>query len=251
MVWAIGDGADGGDNVPARGRDGGPLQARPPAVPRRRVRRAARGEEYERQLQARVRALRLDRRAHAGQPRLAQPRGGLRPVLEGRGPRDQPALLLVQDRRLGDHQPELGVRAGGRIAAAPLAGAAGARGAGRAGSPSGTGRSRTPAGTETRRGHAAPVARGAGARRPRPERPRPQLPALQAPRRDRAADLGRGRARPVLERRERPAAGVGRGRRVRRPAPRPAARRGALPLRGPTRAARCTQRHASAAAPTG
>ena len=66
---------------PARRRRDRRGPARPAAVPRRRLRHGHR-RRVRAQLRARVRPLRRDHRSHARQPRMAQPRGGLRPVLE-------------------------------------------------------------------------------------------------------------------------------------------------------------------------
>ena len=138
-----GDGADGEQRVAAGGRADRALQARPRALPRRRVRRGhARGV----------------RRATTAPPTGASTRSRAPPRATTTGPTttrattptgrrrtpgpDQPALLPLQDRRLGVHQPQLRVGARSRLAAAQLAEGAGAGQAReRAGSPSGTGRS--------------------------------------------------------------------------------------------------------------
>ena len=124
-VWAVGDGADGGDDARRVAEMIARAQARPAAVPRRRLRRRHAGGVRE-QLPARVRPLRHDRGAHARQPRLAATarrattRTGKAAGLVTRtatttrsGPRGWEILSL---------NSESGLR--GRIAAAPLAEAA-------------------------------------------------------------------------------------------------------------------------------
>ena len=107
-IWAVGDGADGDQ----RSRDVARVIAR--SRPDRLlylgdVYDTGTADEFESQLPHRVWALRSHHRSHARQPRLAQPRGGLRPLLEeGQpAPAAQPPLVLVQDSRLGVPEPQL------------------------------------------------------------------------------------------------------------------------------------------------